>query len=798
MAGRIRRAAVLGSGTMGGGIASLLAGVGIPTVLLDIAAPDSQPGDAPARRNAITHANLKRLQTARPPQLYSASVLRDITVGNLEDDLPLLAEAELVIEVVIEDLQIKHQVLRAIAPHLREDVILTTNTSGLPISEIASALPESLARRFLGTHFFNPPRYLKLLEVIPHAGTDPEITQVVADFGRDVLGKGVVLCKDRPNFIGNRFMSIAGNQGVNLMLDQGLSIEEVDALTGPLIGRPKTATFHLRDLVGFDVDVFVSRNLYPAIPDDPAREVLVHPRAQAIAEQMMERQLLGRKTGRGFYHMRRVNGGREFWALNLDTMEYEPPGTVNLDAINKHSRVRPLSERIRRLLAEEDRAGRYLWHAHAFFLAYASQRVPDITENIVNVDQAMQWGFGHEMGPFAIWDALGVAETATEFEAAGYPVAEWVREMLAAGCENFYEYGEDGRACAFYCQHAGGYLPLPRDEKAVSIADLRARAGPLAGNESASVLDMGEGVLLLEFHSKQNTVDASMIEAGWRALERLDEDRYEALVIGNQGRSFSAGLNLMFGLMWAHSGRLAELEAGLAEMQRLTEAMRNFPKPVVTAPFQHAFGAGAEFLMAGDAVVAAMELYAGLVELGVGLIPAGSGCTSMLRRILNPVMETPEGDFMPPLQRIFETIAYAKVSGSAIEAREWGFLSPNDRIVANADHLLHAARSQALALTDGYQPPRRNEIWACGRDAYAAMLIGIDSIRRTGHASEYDAHIARKLAYVLCGGELARPGWVAAEYFFALEREAFMSLLGEEKTRARMQHMLEKRKPLQN
>ena len=565
--------------------------------------------------------------------------------------------------------------LRVILPHLRADAILTTNTSGLPIRDIAKILPADVARRFLGTHFFNPPRYLHLLEVIPHSGTDAEVTEAITTFGRDVLGKGVVHCEDQPNFIGNRFMSIAGSHGTNLMLDQGLTIEEVDALTGPLIGRPKTASFHLRDLVGYDVSVFVSRNLYPAISDDPAREVLVHPRAQAVAEQMMERRLFGRKTGRGFYHMRRVNGGREFWALNLETMEYEPPKEVRFESVEKHRKVRPTGERIRRLLGEADRAGQYLWHLHAFYLAYASQRVPDITDSIVNVDNAIKWGFGHELGPFEIWDALGARETVPAFEAAGYPVADWVKQLLAAGHERFYHYDEQGPPGAYYCVYAGEYLPIPRDENELNIADLRTKSSPLAQNASASIHDMDERILLLEFHSKQNAIDPEIIEQAWRALELLDGDSFDALVIGNQGSRFSVGLNILLGVMLMNAGRLADLEAGVADAQRLAETMRYFHKPIVTAPFQHTLGGGAELMMAGGATVSAMELYAGLVEFGVGLIPAGGGCLNLLRRILNPVMETANNDAMPSLQRIFETIAFAKVSGSALEARELGFLA---------------------------------------------------------------------------------------------------------------------------
>ena len=739
--------------------------LGFPTVLLDIADPETQPGDPSAKRNSILTANLERLKKARPPQLFSESVLRKITIGNLEDDLHLLQDVDLIIEVVIEDLKIKHQVFRSILPFIGEETILTTNTSGLPIHEIATVFPENVARRFLGTHFFNPPRYLQLLEVIPHNATDEEVVKRISEFGREVLGKGVVICKDRPNFIGNRFMSIVGQHGMNLMLDKGLTIEDVDYLTGPLIGRPRTASFHLLDLVGFDVHVFVARNLYPALPDDPAREVLVHPKAHAVAEYMLKNNLLGRKTGRGFYHMRRVNGKREFWALNLDTLKYEPPQAVQFESVAKLHMVQPLGERIRRLLELDDREGQYLWHLHAFYLSYASQRVPDITDSIINVDQAMRWGFGHELGPFEIWDALGVRATVHTFEEQGYPVAEWVKQMLDKGIEKFYRNDEMGFPDGFYSQEAGDYLPIQSDPNELNLIKFRAKSQPIAHNESATVHDLGDQVMLLEFHSKENSIDPGIVEQTWRALDLLDNERFDALVIGNQGSRFSVGFNLMLGMMLVNSGRLGELESGIANAQSLAETMQFYHKPIVTAPFQHTLGGGAEFMMSGSAIVAAMELYAGLMETSVGLIPSGGGCVQLIRRLLNPVMENPHADPLPHLQMIFENIALSKVSTSAIEAKELGYLAEKDPIVANQSHLIHKAKRSALSMIEGFQPPSRREVWAAGRDAYAAFLIRIDDMKRNGYASEYDAHIAGNLAYVLCGGDLARPNWVSPEYF---------------------------------
>ena len=438
----IKKAAVIGSGTMGGGIAALLAGVGIETLLLDIPPPDSSPADGPVRRNAIVAGNLKALSRMRPPPLFSPDDLANISIGNIEDDLDKVGDADWVIEVVVENLKIKRGLMKRLVGVVRDDAIVTTNTSGIPISSIAAELPERFTRRFLGTHFFNPPRYLRLLEVIPHAETDPEVTEFMLRFGAETLGKGTVLCKDTPNFIGNRFMSMAGMQATNYALDHGYTVEEVDALTGPLIGRPKTATFSLNDLVGFDIAVGVARNLYHAIPDDPARDLLMHEKNAALSDELLKRGWLGRKTARGFYHMRRDGDKKELWALNLDTLDYEPPSKPRFDSVGQYRNVEPLGERIRLLINADDRAGQYLYHMHAFLLAYASNRVPEITDSIVNVDNAQKWGFAHQLGPFEVWDAIGVAETINRFETDGYPVADWVKAMVADGNSTFYQIDE--------------------------------------------------------------------------------------------------------------------------------------------------------------------------------------------------------------------------------------------------------------------------------------------------------------------------------------------------------------------
>ena len=792
---QIKKAAVIGSGTMGGGIASLLAGVGIETLLLDIPPPDSTPADGPRVRNAVVANNLKALGRMRPAQLYSPDDLSNISIGNIEDDLEKVGDADWVIEVIVERLDIKRALMARLVETVRADAIVTTNTSGIPIGSIAQGLPASFTRRFLGTHFFNPPRYLRLLEIIPHAGTDPEIVDFMMRFGSETLGKGTVLCKDTPNFIGNRFMSMSGMQATNYALDHGYTVEEVDALTGPLIGRPKTATFNLNDLVGFDIAVGVARNLYHAIPDDPARELLMHKKNAELSDELLNRGWLGRKTARGFYHMRRDGGKKELWALNLETLDYEPPRKPRFDSVGQYRKVEPLGERIRLLINADDRAGQYLYHLHAFLLAYASNRVPEITDTIVNVDNAQKWGFAHQKGPFEIWDAIGVGATIDRFEADGYPVADWVKGMVADGKASFYQRDEGGKVVGFYSPQDRAYLPLVNDPREISIADLRASAAEIYSNGDGTVYDIGDDALLWEFNTKHNSITAGLIESGWKALELLAEDDFKALVIGNDGERFSIGANLDPSALMAG---LEGIEKTLVALQDLTQALRYAPKPVVVAAHNMALGGGGELVMSGTAVVAHAELYMGLVEVGVGLVPAGGGCKEMVRRLVNPLARSGSDDVLAGLQRAFENIATAKVSGSAKEAKSLGLLALSDKIVMNRKHLLGEAKSLALALSETYTERKPESVFAAGRDAYAALMLGVAGFKEAGYASEHDALIAKKLAYVLTGAGLAEPQWVDQQYLLNLEREASLSLIMETKTQERIMHMLQTNKPLRN
>ncbi len=814
----IKKAAVIGSGTMGGGIAALLAGVGVDVMLLDIPAKDTQAGHPAAKRNAIVNDNLKKLQAMRPAQLFSAGDLSRITTGNTEDDLGKLADADWIVEVIIERLDVKQSLMAKLAEVVKPTAIVSSNTSGLPIGDIANGLPADFTRRFLGTHFFNPPRYLQLLEVIPHAGTDAEVAAYMMKFGKETLGKTVVLCKDTPNFIGNRFMSMSGMQAMNYAIDHDYSIEEVDALTGPLIGRPKTATFNLNDLVGYDIAVHVARNLYPAIADDPAREVLNHAGSAALSDELLKRNWLGRKTGQGFYLMKKgADGEKEFWALNLKTLDYEAPKKVEFESVAKHGRVKPLGERIRRLMAEQDRGGQYLFHLHAFYLAYASNKVPEITDTIVNIDEAQKGGFAHEMGPFEIWDAIGVADSIAKFEAAGYPVAEWVKGMVASGKKAFYQRDVYGVVTGYFSPQKGDYVPVEVDPKQIKIADLRARSvtvaiSPDAGipeqviekleetpvalvreNDHAAIYDIGDGVMLFEFRTKQNTITGGLLDLGFEALRLLETADWKALVISNDSERFSIGANLADAMGSGPDG----IDAATKKLQDFGMAMRAASKPVIAAPFNMTLGGGLEITMSAHAIVAHSELYTGLVEVGVGIIPAGGGCKEMLRRLVNPVALR-GADPHEPLRSIFETIATAKVSESAKQAQEIGFLNADDKIVMNRSHLIGEAKAHALGMSATFQPKGVEMIYAAGRDEYAAINLGIAGFIESGIASEYDGYIARKLAYVLTGGALSQPGWVHPQVILNLERQALMDLIMQEKTQQRVMYMLANNKPLRN
>ncbi|GAB4555508.1 MAG: 3-hydroxyacyl-CoA dehydrogenase/enoyl-CoA hydratase family protein [Anaerolineae bacterium] len=795
----IRKVGVIGSGTMGGGIATLLAGVGIPVVLLDIPAKDTAAGDPAEKRNAIVLDNLNKLKKSRIPAIFSSTDLDLITIGNTEDDLGKLAQCDWIIEVIIEKLAAK-QDLMAKLEHVRQpQAIVSTNTSGLSVNTIAEGRSAEFKRHFLGTHFFNPPRHLKLLEIIPTTATDPELVKFMRHFAEDVLGKGVVVCKDTPNFIANRFISIAGGFGMNYAYDHDYTVEEVDLLTGPLIGRPKSGTFRLADVVGIDVLAYVAQNLYPAIADDPHREILRHAGTAKVTQFLMDNKFLGDKTGQGFFKKVEKDGQREFWALNLKTLEYDPPQKVKFESVDKHRKISNTGARIKALINESDRAAQYLWHLHAFYLSYAALMLGDIADDIQAIDNANKWGFNHELGAFEIWDAIGVRESVARMQGDGYNVPSWVHDMLAAGIETFYRRDASGAVTGVYNRTRKAYDDVMPDKNVILLHQLKAAGKEVDRNGGASLIDLGDGVGLVEFHTKANALDFDIFAMLDKTLDRMENGEFEALVVGNQGDYFSAGANLFVMAMAAQNGQMDEIEKMIRTGQDLMQRMRYFHKPIVTAPFGVTVGGGCEMTMTGARVVAHSELYIGLVEFGVGLIPAWCGTKEMVRRVVTPPMLVPNADPLPGLQKAFEQIALAKVTGSAMEAREAGFLRPIDTIVMDRDRQIAQAKRVALELVEsGYTPMPRQKIYAAGRDAKAALLMGIYQLQEGRYASEHDAKLARGLAHIMCGGNITAPSWVDEQHFLDLELEVFLSLVSTPKTLERIQHMLMTNKPLRN
>ena len=804
---KIHRAVVIGAGTMGAEIAAHLANAGVPVTLLDIIPNKLTPDEEtrglsladPAVRNRIVKEGFERALKSRPASFFTPEQAALVTTGNLEDDFAAVESADWIIEVIVENLAIKRQLMQRIDAVRAPNTIVSTNTSGIPIASIAEGLSEGFRKHFLGTHFFNPPRYLKLLEVIPTADTLPEVVDLICRFGEYRLGKGIVIAKDTPNFIANRIFSGTASFLTDYVLQNGYSVEEVDAVTGPPIGNPKTATFRLFDLVGLDVWEHVGKNLAPTIPhDELALRYMRSEAVQKLIRTMNERGWLGTKTKQGFYkEVRTPDGGKEFYVLNLQTMEHEPSKKVRFDSIGKVKDEPDLGKRLKILLAADDRAGQLVRAITYQGLAYACDRIPEIADTPKAIDDAMRWGFGRDAGPFETWDMLGVAETIPAMIAAGFPPHPWVQEMLESGCPSFYQYAGDTQVGVYNPAHRG-YEPIPRPVGLVLLKEQKAAGKLVKKNLGASLIDLGDGVACVEFHTKMNTLDADILGMLNVALDCAVLD-FDGLVIGSEAENFSAGANLFLAVMAAQGEMWDDLNNMVKGGQDLNMRMRYFPRPVVGAPAGLALGGGAEIPMHTSRIVAGAELYMGLVEIGAGVIPAWGGTKEMLRRLVNPAQQTKNVEVLPFLQRAFEQIGLAKVATSAEEARQMGFLSPRDRVVLNRDLLLSEAKKEVLHLVStGYQPPLPEKIYAAGRDALGALRVGIYMMREGGYITEYEAHIAGKLANVLTGGDISAPAWVDEQYILDLEREAFLSLCGEQKTQARMWNILQTGKPLRN
>lgn len=791
---QIHKAVVIGAGTMGAAIAAHLANAGVPVTLLDIVPKDAPADDKVARNKIVTDMWDKCLK-AKPANLMSSDLRTLVTLGNLEDDFGAVTEADWICEAIVENLKIKQDLMARIDEVRKPNAIVSTNTSGIPVTSIAEGRTKEFKKHFLGTHFFNPPRYLKLLEIIPTKDTSKDVVAFISHFGEYRLGKGIVLCKDTPNFVGNRVFFGTSTFAINYILEHAYTVEEVDALTGPLIGHPKTATFRLADLVGIDVWEHVGRNLGPAIPHDKlGQQYLAEEKPKALMNAMVERNWLGNKTRIGFYkEVRNAEGKKEFWPIDLKTFEHISPTKPRFDSVKAAKDAEELGDRLKALIEADDKAGQLIKALTYQSFQYASSIIPEVADTVKPIDDAVRWGFMHEAGPFEIWDMLGVKEAVKKMKAEGYPAAKWVNDMLKAGVESFYQY-KNGEKVGVYDVTKQKYVKLKKPEGMILLKQQQV----VSENMGATLRDMGDGVACLEFHTKMNALDEDIMNMTIEAFERLDTD-FDGLVVGNEADNFSAGANLFMMVVGAQQGMWDMLDAATRKLQDMNMRMRYSLKPIVVAPVGLTLGGGCEITMHAPRVVAAAETYIGLVELGAGVIPAGGGTKEMLRRNVNPVMRVENAEPFAALQRTFLQMGQAKVATSAEEARSMNIIGSADRIVLNRDHLLTEAKKEVLhMIAAGYKPPAPEPIYAAGRDALASIRIGAWMFAEGKYITQYDHHIAGKLAYVMCGGDLTRGQWVSEQYILDLEREAILSLFGEEKTQARMWNILQTGKPLRN
>ena len=797
---RIHRVAILGAGTMGSRIAAHLANAGIPSFLLDIVPPGVD-----GSRNKIAVAGLEAARKAKPAAFFEPSLASLVTPGNFEDDLKRVAEVDWIIEVVVEDLEIKRTLLRRVEQFRKPGTIITTNTSGLPVAKIAEGFSADFRKAWFGTHFFNPPRYMRLLEIIPTPDSDPALIEAVSIFSDIHLGKGVVLAKDTPNFIANRIGTFSVLNVMRLMQELDLTIEEVDALTGPAVGWPRSATFRTLDLVGLDILGHVVRNMTENVRDE--RSDL---RLPDFFRQMLEKKMLGDKTSGGFYKKKKGPGDDERLGLDWKTLEYRPRQKARFASLDTAKNVDDPAARIRTLLggSGKNKDEQFLWSALSDLWTYSANRIPEISDSLVEIDRAMRLGFNWELGPFELWDAAGVEATIARMTKEGRPVAKNAEKLLASGKKTWYE--DDSRAAsgrAYFDFASGSYKPVSVPPGVWSVAAAKKSNGVVKKNSGASLVDLGDGVGCIEFHSKMNTMGSDIVQFVSQTLKPGGAgDNFEAFVIANDAPNFSVGANLMLLLLSAQEEEWDEVDLAIRAFQGMTQAIKFSPKPVVIAPFGMTLGGGVEMSLHAAARQPHAELYMGLVEVGVGLLPGGGGCKEMLLRAVDSAsMIRPGGrgesvELMEAMKRAFEAIAMAKVSTSAQEARGLGLLSSSDRVTMNRDRVVTDAKQRALELLrSGYEPPQpRNDIPAPGENILAALKMGVHLMRQGEYITEYEVKIGTKVAEVLCGGNVTPGTPVSEQYILDLEREAFKSLSGEKKTQERIQHTLKTGKTLRN
>jgi len=796
----INKAAVLGSGIMGSRIACHLANTGVKVLLLDMVPRELNQAEAdkglslddPVVRNRIVTESFKSAVGSKPAPLYHKDRADLVSLGNFDDNMPDIADSDWIIEVVIENLEIKKKIFDQVEQHRSPGSLITSNTSGIPIHLMIEGRSDDFQKHFCGTHFFNPPRYLKLLEIIPTEKTDAEVVDFFMHYGDKFLGKTTVLCKDTPAFIANRVGIYSIMKVVKTMEELGLTIDEVDKLTGPVIGRPKSATFRTSDVVGLDTLIKVANNLYQGLPDDESREIF---RLPDSIKKLEEKNWLGDKTGQGFYKKTKDEKGKtKILTLDLSSMEYQPQAKAKFDTLGKTKSIEVVKDRFKVLLAGTDKAGEFYRHTFFALFQYVSNRIPEIADELFRIDDAICAGFGWEIGAFETWDSVGVAESLPEMEKMGYPPNQWVYQMLESGNTSFYRVQNGVKE--YYDLQKQGYREIPGRGDLIILDNLRA-SNVVWKNQEASLYDLGDGVLNLEFHSKMNTMGSGVIEGINKAIDTAERE-FQGLVIGNQGANFSAGANLGLLFMYAIEQEYEEIDLMIRQFQNSVVRARFSSIPVIIAPHGLTLGGGCELTMHGDQVQAAAETYIGLVEVGAGVIPGGGGTKELTMRVSDR-MQLGDVEYNA-LQNTFMNIATAKVATSAMEARDMDLLRPQDKVSINKDRQIADAKSAVLELVqDGYtQPVPRTDIRVQGRGGMALFLAGINGMKMGNYISDHDAKIAKKLAYIMCGGDLSAPTEVSEQYLLDLEREAFLSLTGERKTLERIQSILTTGKPLRN
>ena len=798
---RIEHVAVIGSGIMGSGIACHFANIGVEVLLLDIVPRELNEKEKAAGltlndkvvRNRLVNDSLQAAIKSKPAPLYHKDFASRISTGNLEDDLAKVVDADWIIEVVVERLDIKQQVFEQIEKHRKPGTLITSNTSGIPIQFMSEGRSEDFQAHFCGTHFFNPPRYLKLFEIIPGPKTNPEILEFLNAYGEQYLGKTSVLAKDTPAFIGNR-IGIYGIQSLfHQVQEMGLTVEEVDKLTGPVIGRPKSATFRTVDVVGLDTLVHVANGLYKNCPDDEEHQLFQLP---GFINEMMEKNWLGSKTGQGFYKKIKGEGGKsEILSLDLQTLEYRSKKKASFPTLEMTKSIDNVIDRFPVLVGGKDKAAEFYRKNFGAMFAYVSNRIPEISEEVYKIDDAMKAGFGWEHGPFEIWDSVGVEKGIELAKAAGKQVASWVSDMLSAGQTSFYTVQSGSSYC--YDRDSAQQQKIPGQDAFIILNNIR-ESQAVFKNSGVVVQDLGDGILNVEFRSKMNSIGGDVLAGLNKAID-LAEASYDGLVVGNQGANFSVGANIGMIFMMAVEQEYDELNMAIKYFQDTVMRLRYSSIPTVVAPHGMTLGGGCEMTLHADRVVAAAESYIGLVEFGVGVIPGGGGSKEMALRASDGFMKNDVE--LNRLQEYFLTIGMAKVSTSAYEAYDLDILKPGkDLVVVNKDRQIATAKAVARQMADmGYtQPIRRKDVKVLGKQALGMFLVGTDSMEAAHYISEHDRKIANKLAYVMAGGDLSEPSMVSEQYLLDLEREAFLSLCGERKTLERLQHMLQKGKPLRN